>query len=101
MKRFVASCCKFVLCHIFCSFDMLSLIQLFNDKEEEHMFFGLDRNDNRVFIEDALSRGDYFCPTCGKPLVVKKGDVNIHHFAHWPKHKCTDDWNNPSSKKEG
>lgn len=27
---------------------------------------------------------DYNCPGCGESVIVKKGDVKIHHFAHKP-----------------
>lgn len=65
------------------------------------LVLGLDRNDKKVFIDDAVSRGDYFCPVCGKPLVVRKGTKNASHYAHWPKHLCTDSWNNPSDERNG
>lgn len=27
---------------------------------------------------------DYVCPGCGEPVIIRKGDVKIHHFAHKP-----------------
>lgn len=27
---------------------------------------------------------DYICPGCGESVILRKGDVNIHHFAHKP-----------------
>lgn len=36
---------------------------------------------------DQVPRGEAcqcFCIKCGKPLLAKKGEVNVHHFAHKP-----------------
>ena len=60
------------------------------------MLYAVDRNDNKVSIEEAVSRGDYFCPCCGKPVLMRKGEVRAHHFAHSPKHPCSDNWNTQS-----
>jgi hypothetical protein len=27
---------------------------------------------------------DYACPGCGEPVIVRKGDIKTHHFAHKP-----------------
>ncbi len=39
-----------------------------------------------------VSRGDgpFLCPECKSELTLKKGPVNIHHFAHCPPFDC--DW---------
>ncbi len=29
------------------------------------------------------------CPGCGEPLIAKKGDKMVHHFAHKPESNCT------------
>src|SRR5260370_25796231 len=34
-------------------------------------------------------QGTFFCPECTKPVVVKKGSFNIHHFAHQPFSACS------------
>ncbi len=34
------------------------------------------------------SRGPFTCPECCRPLVLKKGTVIIHHFAHLPPVNC-------------
>lgn len=56
------------------------------------MYIALDVNNQRTHINNAISRGEYFCPCCNAPLVVKKGDIIRHHFAHMPKHNCRDSW---------
>lgn len=33
-------------------------------------------------------RNDCFCPACGRPLVAKKGNIKVHHFAHDGDHPC-------------
>ena len=56
------------------------------------MLFANDCNDIRTFVEDTHSNQEYFCPSCGEPLIVRKGDVRQHHFAHKPGSFCTDTW---------
>ena len=53
----------------------------------------VDRNDNRVSVDEAVSRGDYFCEACGKPLIFRNGEVRVKHFAHKPNLTCSDSWN--------
>lgn len=62
------------------------------------MFVAIDRNENEITIDEAASRGDYFCKTCFKPVIVKKGQIMVHHFAHARSFKCTDDWNNSGNE---
>jgi hypothetical protein len=55
-----------------------------NDIVIQKIGYGL-KNGQIVHI-DKVDRGlecDSFCPSCGGQLVAKKGDVNIHHFAHY------------------
>ena len=54
--------------------------------------FANDYNDNRVHIDDTHSNQQYYCPSCGVPLVVKKGDIRHHHFAHSAHCPCKDSW---------
>jgi hypothetical protein len=30
----------------------------------------------------------FACPGCGAPVILKKGEINIHHFAHRPDSTC-------------
>ncbi len=56
------------------------------------MRFALDKDGKRVFIEQTHVKQDYFCPECGERLVLKKGEIRIHHFAHPSHSQCTDSW---------
>lgn len=46
------------------------------------LLYGLDVNDNKVFIEDIKYGQMYFCPSCKCPLIARRGEVRVHHFAH-------------------
>jgi Competence protein CoiA-like family len=45
---------------------------------------------NRITAAAAQRGGAFHCPSCNKTLVLKKGRVVIHHFAHKPPILC--DW---------
>lgn len=41
-------------------------------------------------LADHASRGlDYRCPGCGEPVVLKAGEIVVHHFAHAPGSLCS------------
>lgn len=54
--------------------------------------FALDPTDARVYVDDTASNMDYFCPTCGSPVIPRKGEVRRHHFAHKGGGSCADGW---------
>lgn len=56
------------------------------------MQIALDKNNNRVCAEIASKENTYYCPICNESLILKKGKVNIDHFAHFNS-ECTDKWN--------
>ena len=56
------------------------------------MFFANDYHDERVHINETQSNQTYYCPFCGARLIVKKGDIRQHHFAHSANHHCSDSW---------
>ncbi|BDC95039.1 competence protein CoiA family protein [Treponema saccharophilum] len=56
------------------------------------MYIAFDSNFSRVHIDDCVIREKYFCPYCKSPLVVRKGDVRRHHFAHEKYALCSDSW---------
>lgn len=41
-----------------------------------------NNNKERVSIKDALINEKYFCPLCKEELILKKGLIRCHHFAH-------------------
>ena len=56
------------------------------------MYIAFDRNFNRVHIKDSIVREKYFCPYCQSPLMVRKGDIRQHHYAHARGAVCSDTW---------
>ena len=56
------------------------------------MFIAHDYNDQRVHVDETQSNQAYYCPYCGAPLIVKKGDIRQHHFAHSARRECSDEW---------
>ena len=60
------------------------------------MEFALNQNNNRTHAIDAIKQGEYYCPLCRKKVVLRKGEVNIDHFAH--QSRCDDTWNYDMSK---
>lgn len=60
------------------------------------MLFALDHNNQRVYIEETKSNQNYYCPYCGEELIVRKGDVRVHHFAH-KNRECIDTWQKDGS----
>ena len=59
------------------------------------MLIANDKYGNRVSIENALSKGEYFCPVCGSPLIVKnKGKKKHPHYVHRNLMEC--DWGDMS-----
>jgi competence protein CoiA len=43
----------------------------------------------RIEAADAERGPDYVCPNCRRPLILRKGQIVIHHFAHKPPTSCT------------
>ena len=56
------------------------------------MIIALDKNNNRIHIDETERKNDYYCPSCGKPLIIRKGEIRRHHFAHMASDNCTDSW---------
>ena len=54
------------------------------------MEFALDQNNDRVHAIDANKGNEYYCPLCRKKVVLRKGQINIDHFAH--QSRCDDTW---------
>lgn len=47
---------------------------------------GLDPNDALIDIEEAERRQNYYrCPVCHEYLAVRKGNIRVHYFAHYPR----------------
>ncbi len=62
------------------------------------MFKAIDREGNEVLAWNASKSGTYRCPICDNDLILRMGDVRVHHFAHAKSADergsgCTDRWN--------
>lgn len=56
------------------------------------MLVSLNKYGKRVSIDEAKDGESYFCPVCHQELILKKGNIRVHHFSHSPSLKCTDSW---------
>ncbi len=57
------------------------------------MFFAEDKEGKRTHITDTELDAQYFCPSCGELLVLKKnGTIYAPHFSHYPGTICKDTW---------
>lgn len=56
------------------------------------MFVAIDENNKYVWADDAEKNEEYFCPTCHNKIMLRKGEHNLVHFAHFAG-ECTDKWN--------
>jgi Competence protein CoiA-like family len=45
-------------------------------------------NNARIAAAAAERGGEFHCPSCGRALILKKGRVVVHHFAHKPPVLC-------------
>lgn len=58
--------------------------------DSRQTMFGRHRDGQLVHINDAPRHSrDFTCPDCNTSLVVKKGPINVHHFAHSSNADCT------------
>lgn len=46
-------------------------------------------DDDRIEASDAQRGPDYRCPKCKSLLILRKGSIVIHHFAHKPPVNCS------------
>lgn len=51
------------------------------------MLVALDRGE-RLLADHARRGAQYHCPGCGAPVVLKAGEIVVHHFAHEPGSLC-------------
>ena len=56
------------------------------------MEIALNENNERIYAQEAEKNENYFCPSCGGKVVLRKGKINTPHFAH-KDCECTDSWN--------
>ena len=56
------------------------------------MIVAIDKDFNRIHIEDAVVKQECYCPYCGERLSQKRYTDRRSHFAHYPKSVCKDSW---------
>lgn len=56
------------------------------------MIIAIDKDLNRIHIEDAVAKQECYCPYCGERLSQKRYTDRRSHFAHYPKSICKDSW---------
>jgi competence protein CoiA len=54
------------------------MLSALNEQEETLMAWEATRED-----------GPFFCPVCEEEVILKKGSLVIHHFAHYPEASCS------------
>ena len=56
------------------------------------MIVAIDKDFNRIHIEDAVVKQECYCPYCGEKLSQKRYTDRRSHFAHYPHSVCKDTW---------
>lgn len=57
------------------------------------MFKAKRKDGTTVWVDDAIKGGEYFCPGCDSPLIIKAVNSDIAtHFAHKKGAHCLDNW---------
>lgn len=59
------------------------------DKKQQNLIYAI-KNGVPTSVEDVESglKCGCVCPACGRPLIARKGNKMIHHFAHHSEHNC-------------
>lgn len=52
------------------------------------MLVALDENKNRIYAEEVERGITCFCPSCGEPLRINKGEIKRPYFSHKPNTAC-------------
>lgn len=46
------------------------------------MYYALTKDGKKVSSLSADKNNKYFCPGCKSEVILKKGKINVEHFAH-------------------
>jgi len=49
---------------------------------DNYFVYALSSDDELCFAGDSEKGKDYYCPSCGESVILRKGKIKIHHFAH-------------------
>lgn len=52
------------------------------------MITAVNNGKKVIAISSKKKEKPFFCPACGEEVILKKGRVRIHHFAHWKNSSC-------------
>lgn len=55
------------------------------------MQVAIDKDGKRVFAYNAKMGDEYLCPICRGSVILRKGSINVDHFAHRAS-ECIDNW---------
>lgn len=55
------------------------------------MYTANDETGKRISIDSAVKGNTYTCPACGDQMIIRRGDIVAHHFAHKSRSHC-DPW---------
>lgn len=50
--------------------------------------YAFDESHQLVKIDDADKSKKYFCPACCAPVIVRKGEIKVHHYSHKANQVC-------------
>ncbi len=56
------------------------------------MQIAIDKGGKRTPAYNAKIGERYQCPICGGEVILRRGSINIDHFAHRPNERCADSW---------
>lgn len=64
------------------------------------MFIAINKNGERISVENATKEERYFCPVCGEPLNIRAQEsvAVTTHFAHKRGTVCYDNWTHDMSE---
>lgn len=52
------------------------------------MITAIDEKGNQVVGWDAEKESRYYCPGCEEKLILRQGEIKVHHFAHIAENGC-------------
>lgn len=52
------------------------------------MLTAVNDNGEKIIGWNGDKRNNYYCPECSQQLILRQGDVKVHHFSHNPESGC-------------
>ena len=56
------------------------------------MQIAMDEDGKRILAYNTKVGDNFLCPICGGDVILRRGSINIEHFAHRPNECCADNW---------